>query len=40
MWPSIVFQPVQLARGVVAGNVWSKPVPLPATDRADYSGDV
>jgi len=40
MWPSVVFQPVQLARGLVAGNVWSKPAALAPADRADYTGDI
>ena len=39
MWPSVVYQPVQLARGMVAGNILARPVPLPETERADYSGD-
>jgi MoaA/NifB/PqqE/SkfB family radical SAM enzyme len=39
MWPSVVYQPVQLARGMVAGNILSRPVPLPDSERADYSRD-
>jgi MoaA/NifB/PqqE/SkfB family radical SAM enzyme len=39
MWPSVVFQPVQLARAVVQGNVFSHPEKLPASERADYSSD-
>ncbi len=39
MWPSVVYQPVQLARGMVAGNIFSRPVPLPSSERADYSND-
>jgi MoaA/NifB/PqqE/SkfB family radical SAM enzyme len=40
MWPSVVYQPVQLARGLVAGNVWSRPEPLREGERADYLADV
>ena len=25
LWPSIVFQPVSLARSMLAGRVWEKP---------------
>ncbi len=39
LWPSVVYQPVQLARGMVAGNIFSRPVPLPNSERADYSND-
>ncbi len=39
MWPSIVYAPVQLARGMVAGNILSRPVPLLESERADYSPD-
>jgi MoaA/NifB/PqqE/SkfB family radical SAM enzyme len=39
MWPSVVYQPVQLARGMIAGNILSRPSPLPDSERADYSGD-
>jgi AdoMet-dependent heme synthase len=40
MWPSVVYQPAQLARGMVAGNILSRPAPLSERERADYSGDV
>lgn len=30
MWPSIVFQPLQLARAMVGGRIWKKPAPLKA----------
>jgi AdoMet-dependent heme synthase len=30
LWPSITFQPLQLARAMVGGKVWKKPEPLPA----------
>ena len=29
LWPSITFQPLQLARAMVGGKVWSKRRPLP-----------
>ena len=40
LWSSVVYQPVQLARAMVAGKVWSRPAPLPIADRADYSADL
>jgi MoaA/NifB/PqqE/SkfB family radical SAM enzyme len=40
MWPSVVFQPVQLARAVLQANVFSHPAPLPSSERADYTADV
>lgn len=39
LWPSITFQPLQLARALAAGKVWRKPEPLPADERQDF-GDV
>lgn len=33
MWPSITFQPVQLARAMVGGRVWKKTRELPVLDR-------
>jgi MoaA/NifB/PqqE/SkfB family radical SAM enzyme len=30
LWPSIVFQPYQLMRGIIGGRVWRKPRPLNA----------
>jgi hypothetical protein len=33
LWSSIVYQPLPLARALVAGKVWQKPVPL---DRAQW----
>jgi MoaA/NifB/PqqE/SkfB family radical SAM enzyme len=36
LWPSITFQPAQLARAMVGAKVWSRPAPLMAEERADY----
>ncbi len=36
MWPSIVFQPVQLAKAMVGAKVWERVTPLPESERADY----
>ena len=36
LWPSITFQPVQLAKAMVGAKVWQKPEPLPVGERADY----
>ena len=37
MWPSIVFQPVSLARSMVAGRVWAKPQVPEGYSGASYS---
>ncbi|MCG3160956.1 MAG: hypothetical protein JMDDDDMK_02032 [Acidobacteria bacterium] len=37
LWPSITFQPVQLAKAMVGAKVWRHPAPLPVDERADYS---
>jgi MoaA/NifB/PqqE/SkfB family radical SAM enzyme len=34
MWSSITYKPVQLARALVAGKVWRKPLPLLPEERA------
>jgi len=39
LWPSITFQPVQLARALAGAKVWRKPEPLPEDERQDF-GDV
>jgi MoaA/NifB/PqqE/SkfB family radical SAM enzyme len=31
LWPSITFQPLQLARAMVGGKVWQRPEPLPTS---------
>ncbi|HEY7915045.1 MAG TPA: radical SAM protein [Blastocatellia bacterium] len=36
LWPSITFQPVQLTRAMVGAKVWTKPVPLPEEERANW----
>ncbi len=36
MWPSITYQPLQLARALVAGRAWQRPRPLGAGERASY----
>jgi MoaA/NifB/PqqE/SkfB family radical SAM enzyme len=33
MWPSITYQPVQLARAMVGGKVWRRPRELPVIER-------
>ena len=35
MWPSIVFQPLQLARALWGSKAWVSPDPLPRTERVD-----
>lgn len=35
LWPSITFQPVQLARAMASSRAWRRPVPLPAGERVD-----
>ncbi len=37
LWPSITFQPVQLAKAMVGAKVWRHPAPLLTEERADYS---
>jgi MoaA/NifB/PqqE/SkfB family radical SAM enzyme len=34
MWPSITYQPAQLARAMVGGKVWRRPRELPVIERA------
>ncbi len=34
LWPSITFQPAQLARALAGARAWEKPEPLPADERA------
>jgi len=38
LWPSITFQPAQLARAMVGAKVWNRPAPLASGERADYEG--
>lgn len=37
MWPSIVFQPAQLAESMIGASVWKKTRRLEEGERADYS---
>jgi MoaA/NifB/PqqE/SkfB family radical SAM enzyme len=37
MWPSIIFQPAQLAKSLVGAKVWERAKPLADDERADYS---
>jgi MoaA/NifB/PqqE/SkfB family radical SAM enzyme len=37
MWPSIIFQPAQLAKALLGGRVWERAKPLRADERADYA---
>ena len=37
MWPSIVFQPAQLAKSMIGAKVWQRTEPLPDAERVDYS---
>ncbi len=36
MWPSIVFQPLHLAKSMLGARVWEKVEPLPPDERARY----
>ena len=38
MWPSITYQPVQLARAMVGGKVWTRPRELPVLERQAIAG--
>jgi MoaA/NifB/PqqE/SkfB family radical SAM enzyme len=37
MWPSIVFQPVELAKSMIGARVWERATPLAPAERADYA---
>ncbi len=37
MWPSIIFQPAQLAKTMVAARVWESVTPLEPEERANYT---
>jgi MoaA/NifB/PqqE/SkfB family radical SAM enzyme len=37
MWPSIVYQPVELARSMLGAKVWQRASPLAPDERADYA---
>jgi MoaA/NifB/PqqE/SkfB family radical SAM enzyme len=38
MWPSVVYQPVQLAKALIGSRPWRKPDPLQDEDRVDWTG--
>lgn len=38
MWPSVIYQPVQLAKAMAGSRPWVKPAPLPDEDRVDWTG--
>ena len=40
LWPSITFQPAQLARAMAGAKVWRNPKPLAREERADWSRSV
>jgi len=40
MWPSIVHNPVYLAKSMIGAKVWEKVEPLPASERVDYNTHV
>jgi MoaA/NifB/PqqE/SkfB family radical SAM enzyme len=37
MWPSIVFQPLELAKSMVGARAWERAPPLPAAERVGYA---
>jgi MoaA/NifB/PqqE/SkfB family radical SAM enzyme len=37
LWPSITYQPLQLARAMMGGKVWERPDPLPPEERQDLT---
>jgi hypothetical protein len=37
MWPSIIFQPAQLAKTMVGARVWESVTPLAQEERANYT---
>jgi len=39
LWPSIVFQPLPLVRGMVGGRVWQQVKPLEADQRVSLNAD-
>ena len=36
LWPSITYQPLQLAKAMIGAKVWQHPEPLPEAERADW----
>jgi len=39
MWPSIVYQPVSLARTMISAKAWQRPKPLNVAEKVDYFSD-
>jgi hypothetical protein len=39
LWPSIVYQPPSLVRGMLGGKVWMKPVPLTSGQKIHIQTD-
>jgi MoaA/NifB/PqqE/SkfB family radical SAM enzyme len=39
LWPSVVFQPAQLARAAVGARIWRRPLPLQNGERAAVATD-
>ncbi|MCI0468192.1 MAG: radical SAM protein [Beijerinckiaceae bacterium] len=37
MWPSVVYQPAQLAKAMIGAKVWQGPAPLNADEKEDYA---
>ena len=37
MWPSIVFQPTELAKSMIGARVWERATPVTADERVDYA---
>jgi len=40
LWPSIVYQPPSLLRGMLGAKVWMKPMPLPSGQKIQIQTDV
>lgn len=40
MWPSIVFQPLHLAKSMLGARVWERVQPLTASERANYDSAI
>ena len=38
MWPSVTYQPLQLAKAMVCSRPWRKPDPLTDEERVDWTG--
>ena len=38
LWPSIVFQPLHLARSMIGGRIWEKPQPPAGYSAASFTG--